>query len=138
MSNPYINMLPQASAEDTREAVEAFRQLAEALQQYPGQDKDVEVFVSVHPEGGQDNVAEVQVSVYVPKTEYVNIVLVARCKGQDGFPVSIDPYFAASSFPHGIPPCQDRKALDEAIKQFVGSPEIVSLLDYMKRHAQQK
>jgi hypothetical protein len=138
MPNPYINMLPKPPAEDKREAVTALRQFAEALQLYPGQNKDVEVSVSVHPEGGPDNVVEVQLLVYVPKTDYVNIVLVARCRGQDGFPVTIDPYFAGRTFPNGIAPCQTRNELDDALRRFAESPEILSLLDYMKRHAQDK
>jgi hypothetical protein len=138
MANPYIKMLPQPPAEDKREAVNALREFAEALEQYAGQNKDVEVPVSVHPEGGPDKVAEVQMSVYVPKTDYANIVLIARCKGQDGYPVTIDPYFAGGSFPNGIKPCHDRPELDAALEQFVKSPEIVGLLDYMKRHAQNR
>lgn len=138
MTNRYKNMLPQPPAEDTRQAVTALRDFAEALEQYAGQNKDVEVPVSVHPESGPDNVAEVQMSVYVPKTDYMNIVLIARCKGKDGFPVTIDPYFAGGSFPNGIKPCQDRSELDAALQQFVRSPEILSLLEYMKRHAQNR
>ena len=138
MANPYTNMLPQPPVEDTREAVKALHEFADALEQYAGQNKDVEVPVSVHPEGGPDNVVEVQMSVYVPKTDYVNLVLVARCKGQDGFPITIDPYFAGATFPKGIPPCLDRRQLDDALRQFAQSPEILSLLDYMKRHARKK
>ena len=74
MSNRYTNMLPQ-TVEDTREAVTALHEFAEALEQYAGQNMDVEVPVSGHPEGGPENVAEVQMSVYVPKTDYMNIVL---------------------------------------------------------------
>jgi hypothetical protein len=138
MSNRYTNMLPQPPAEDTREAVNAFREFAEALEQYAGQAMDVEVPVSVHPEDGPDNVAEVQLSVYVPKTDYVNIVLIARCEGNEGFPVSINPYFAGGSFPNGIPPCQDRPQLDDALRKIAQSSEIRGLLDYMKSHAQKK
>ena len=138
MPNPYAQMLPKPPAEDKREAVEALRQFAEALQQYAGQDMDVEVPVAVHPEGGPDQVARVQMSVYVPKTDYANLVLVARCKGKDGFPVTIDPYFAGGTFPKGMPPCQDRKQLDDALRQFVQSPEILGLLDYMQRHSRKR
>src|SRR5262245_41010512 len=135
MVNRYTSMLPQPPVEDTREAVKALREFAEALEQYAGQNMDVEVPVSVHPENGHNNVAEVQMSVYVPKTDYGNILLLAHCEGQDGFPVKIDPYFASDSFPNGIPPCQDQQELDTALKQFAQSPELLSLLDYMKRHA---
>jgi len=138
MTNPYTKMLPPPPAEDTREAVEALRLFADAVQQYAKQDKDVEVTIGVYPEGGSDNVAEVQMSVYVPKTDYANIVLVARCKGQDGYPIKIDPYFAGSTFPNGIPACQNRMELDAALKSFVESPEILGLLDYIKRHAHKK
>jgi hypothetical protein len=138
MSNPYTNMLPPPPSEDTREAVKALRDFAQALEQYAGPNMDVEVPVSVHPEAGPDNVAEVQMSVYVPKTDYLNIVLIANCQGTDGFPVKIDPYFAGHSFPSGISPCQDRQGLDAALKQFVQSPEMLGLLDYMKRHAQKR
>jgi hypothetical protein len=138
MANPYAKMLPQPPAEDKREAVEALRQFAEALEQYAGQGMDVEVPVTVHPEDGPGNVAQVQMSVYVPKTDYVNLVLVARCEGQDGFPVTIDPWFAGGTFPNGIPPCQNRTELDDALQQFAQSPEILSLLDYMRRHARKR
>jgi hypothetical protein len=138
MVNPYLKMLPQPPAEDKREAIEALRQFAEALQQYAGQDTDVEVTVSVHPEVGPDQVVQVQMSVYVPKTDYVNLVLVARCKGKDGFPVALDPYFAAGTFPDGIPPCQDRPQLDDALQKFAQSREILSLLEYMQRHARRR
>jgi hypothetical protein len=138
MTNPYVSMLPQPAAEDTREAVKALSLFAEALQQYAGQNKDVEVSISVDSEGGADNVAEVQMSVFVPKTDYVNIVLVARCQGQEGFPVTIDPYFAGTTFSNGVLSCSNRTELDAALKRFVESPEILSLLDYMKRHAQEK
>ena len=108
MPNPYIDMLPKPPAEDQREAVQALRQFAEALKQYAGQDMDVEVPVTVHPEGGPDQVARVDISVYVPKTDYANLVLVARCRGENGFPVTIDPYFAGGTFPNGTLQCQDR------------------------------
>jgi hypothetical protein len=137
MPNRYANMLPQ-TAVDTREAVNALREFAEALEQYAGPDMDVEVPVTVHPEDGPDNVAEVQMSVYVPKTEYANIVLIARCEGPEGFPVTIDPYFAGGSLPNGIPPCDDRQQLDDALQRFAQSSEIRGLLDYMKRHARKK
>ena len=138
MPNPYTGMLPKPPKEDKREAVEALRQFAEALQQYAGQDMDVEATVTVHPEDGPDQVAKVQMSVYVPKTDYVNLLLVARCKGKDGFPVTIDPYFAGGTFPNGMPPCQDRQQLDEALQKFAQSREILSLLDYMQRHARKR
>ena len=137
MSNRYTNMLPQ-TVEDTREAVTALHEFAEALEQYAGQNMDVEVPVSGHPEGGPENVAEVQMSVYVPKTDYANLVLVARCKGKNGFPVTIDPYFAGGTFPNGIPPCQDRQQLDDALQKFAQSREILGLLEYMQRHARKK
>ena len=54
----------------------------------------MEVRVTVHPENGPGQVVRVHISVYVPKTDYGNLVLVARCRGQNGFPVTIDPYFA--------------------------------------------
>jgi hypothetical protein len=136
MPNPYIDMLPKPPAEDHREAVQALRQFAEALQQYTGKDTDVEVPITVHPEGGPDRVARVQISVYVPKTDYANLVLVARCRGEKGFPVAIDPYFAGDTFPQGLPQCDAREDLDDALRQFVQSPEVVSLLEYMQRHAQ--
>jgi hypothetical protein len=135
MPNIYAEMLPKPPAEDKREAVEAFRQFAEALQQYTGQDMDVDVPVSVHPMDGQDNAVEVQMSVYVPKTDYANLVLVARCRGQEGYPVEIDPYFAAGTFPHGMGPCKDLNELNDALRKFAQSREILGLLDYMKRHA---
>lgn len=131
-------MLPQPSAQDTREAVTAFREFAEALEQYAGRNKDVEVPITVHPEDGPDQVAEVLMSVYVPKTDYANLVLVARCEGKNGFPVKIDPYFAGGTFPNGIKPCQDRNELDDALREFAKSPEILGLLDYMQRHARKK
>jgi hypothetical protein len=136
MPNPYIDILPKPPAEDQREAVEALRQFAEALQQYPGKDKDVEVPVTVHPENGPEQVVRVHVSVYVPKTDYANLVLVARCRGENGFPVTIDPYFAGGTFPDGMPPCQGRQELDDALKEFAHSSEVLALLDYMLRHAQ--
>ena len=138
MPNPYSQMLPKPPAEDKREAVELLRQFAEALQQYAGQDTDVEVSVAVHPEDGPDQVARVQMSVYVPKTDYANLVLVARCKGKNGFPVTIDPYFAGGTFPNGIPPCQDRQQLDDALQKFAQSREILGLLEYMQRHARKR
>jgi len=138
MTNRYTKMLPQPPAEDTREAVNALREFAEALQQYAGQNMDAEVSVAVQPEAGPNNIAEVQMSVYVPKTDYVNIILIARCEGADGFPVKIEPYFAGGSFPNGMPPCQDRQELDATLQQFAQSQEIRGLLDYMKRHAQKK
>ena len=136
MSNPYIEMLPKPPAKDEREAVQALRDFAACSEQYPGQDRDVEVPVTVHPEDGPDQVARVHVSVYVPKTDYANLVLVARCQGQSGFPVTVDPYFAGGTFPNGMPSCRDRKALDEALEKFMQSGEVLALLEYMQRHAQ--
>lgn len=138
MSNPYTKMLPPPPAEDKRPAIEALRQFAEALQLYVGPDMDVEVPVTVHPEDGPDQNAQIQMSVYVPKTDYVNLVLVARCRGKDGFPVTIDPYFAAGTFPNGLPPCQNRQQLDNALQQFAQSRELLSLLEYMQRHARKR
>lgn len=138
MPNPYTSMLPQPPAEDTRAAITALREFAEAIEQYPGTDKDVEVSVSVHPESGPpDYNAEVQMSVYVPKTDYVNIVLVANCTGSNGFPVTVDPYFASGSFAGPIT-CHDRQQLDATLQQFVKSREVLSLLDYIRRHAQKR
>lgn len=136
MENPYLKMLPKPAPEDEREAVMALRQFAEALQQYPGKDKDVEVFITTHPECGSDNPVEVKMVVNVPKTDYVNIVLVAHCKGEKGFPTEVDPYFAGGAFPNGFEPCRSRVELDAVLQRFVKSPEILSLLDYMNRHAQ--
>ncbi len=138
MTNPYTKMLLHPSVEDKRQAVEALRQFAEALQQYAGQDVDVEVPVTVHPEDGPDKVARVHLSVYIPKTDYANLILVARCRGNDGFPVTIDPYFAVGTFPNGIPPCQDRQQLDDALQEFAQSREVLGLLDYMLRHARKR
>lgn len=135
-SNPYTKMLPQPPAPDNRKAIESLRLFAEALRQYAGQDVDVEVPFAVHPEDGPNQTARVQISVYVPKTDYANLVLIARCQGVDGFPVTIDPYFAGGSFPSGIAPCRDQSELDDALKQFAESPEVSTLLDYMRRHAQ--
>lgn len=134
MPNPYKKMLPQLPQEDKREAIEALRQFAEALQQYPGDNMDVEVTVNVHPEDGPDQV-QVLMSVYVPKTDYVNLILVANCQGQDGFPVKIDPYFAGGTFPNGMPPCHNRQELDDALEKFSQSREMLSLLEYVQRHA---
>jgi len=128
-------MLPKPPAEDKREAVEALRLFAAALQDYPGRGKDVEVDVAVYQEGATEQDSRVQITVYVPKTDYVNIVLVARCTGNDGFPVKIDPYFAGGSFPNGFPPCQDRQQLDDSLRRFAQSPEMLSLLEYMRKHA---
>jgi hypothetical protein len=134
MSNPFVQKLPKPPVEDPRPAIELFRQFAEALQQYPGRDTDVEVSVSVHPEGGIDKVAEVRMSVYVPKTDYVNLILFSRCQGPDGFPCTIDPYFASSSFPNRIL-CRDKAELQGHLEQLLQSPEILNLLEYMQRHA---
>ena len=138
MPNPYLQMLPKPPAEDRREPVELLRQFAEALQQYAGQGTDVEVYVAVHPEDSPDQIARVQLSVYVPKTDYANLVLVARCKGQNGYPVTLDPYFAGSTFPTGILPCQNRQQLDEALNKFAQSQEVLGLLEYMQRHARKR
>ena len=141
MSNRYIEMLPKPPVEDQRKAVRDLREFAEALQlyprqRYPGQDTDVEVPVTVHPEDGPEKVARVLISVYVPETDYANLVLAARCRGDDGFPVTIDPCFAAGTFPNGMAPCQNPAELDKALEEFPRSPEVLALLDYMSRHAQ--
>jgi hypothetical protein len=137
MANRYTSFLPKPT-EDTREAVAALREFAEALQGYAGVNADVEVSVTVDQIGGAEKVAEVLMSVYVPKTDYANVVLSAVCQGDEGFPVKVKPYFAGGSFPNGFDPCQDRAQLDNVLEQFIQSSEIRSLLDYMKRHAQKK
>jgi hypothetical protein len=57
--NPYTKLLPRRPAQDNREAIEALRLFAEALQGYAGQEVDVEVPVTVHPEDGANQNARV-------------------------------------------------------------------------------
>lgn len=129
--NRYLKMLPGPNEVDNREAVVAFRELAEAIQDYCG--GDVEVNVSVHK--WHDENTSVRVGVYVPKTDYNETVLSATCDGTDGFPTTLDFFFLGE---REKMLCRTREELDAGFGDFLKSKQILGILEYMRSHARPK
>lgn len=132
--NRYLEMMPKP-IEYKQTTVQAFRELAEAIKEYVGENSDVEVYVYSYKE---DQSIKVKMSIFVPKTDYSDIILVANCYGEDGFPVSIDPYFSKKSFPNQIFTSQDLAQMDSVLEKILNSDEIVDLLAYAKKNARSR